>query len=45
MSEELLPMGRTCFYEIIIPSYASFDVLKAKMDTALLFGAKGFTHV
>ena len=45
MSENLLPESRTCFYELVMASYPSFEVLKVKMDKALLLGCKGFTHI
>lgn len=44
-SQELLPESRTCFNELVMPSYESFVLLKTKMDKALAFGAKGFSFL
>ena len=44
-SENMLPESRTCFNELVMPSYSSFEILKVNMDKALLLGCKGFTHI
>ena len=44
-SENMLSETRTCFNELVMPSYSSFEILKVNMDKALLLGCKGFTHI
>ena len=39
-----MPLSETCFRNIILPTrHATYGIFRAKMDTALKYGSKGFS--
>ena len=39
---DVLPSAATCFNELLLPSYSSYEDLRAKLLTAVTEGAEGF---